>query len=945
MANIKVLLYDQAGAEYDVSYIDEIPLSLSYLIADVKDPSKRNTTFSKTINFNSKDVDLFFRVIWKLNSTLTTFDPRLKCKIKYYVNEVLQLDGDLQLIKVIVDPDSKTVNYQTTATGTIGNLFLAIGDAYLTDLDFSAYDHALTKANITNSWIPATSVTGVIGSGYYYGLINWGENNVLTDVEYHVKHMRPQLYKREYMAKIFAAAGYTWTSNYLDSTYYKSQLIPPTKEYLTLGTTAIANSQFYARRNATQTGTATPCYYSGPWTSFKTFNSIPNPSEVVLFNEDNVAPYNDPGGNYATGTGIFSPTTTNTFIIETLVNFDVVLANVGASAGAASYAVITFATINVCITQYNGIGWQVVGINTVNIPYTTLTGLTSSQQVYVQIPSWAALATENYRVEIVGSISFDLYTATSTLIVDGATTWKFNPTVNSTYSARLVNNNITEGGTLEINQCIPTEVKQIDWLMTEIKAANLYMVPNPDKAKDYIIEPRDDGFYVGEDNWSELLDFSKDYEVLPVSELDTKRYEFWNKQDSDQYNDAYFKQYKETYGFGYTDCVSEFVKPVKKTELIYAPTPIVDNQINGLILPKIFKNDNGTIKPMKSVIRQLYRGGNINMSYGGWKLRSSLAGDTVYNYYPFVGEVDNPYTPTLSLNWDTPQKVYYNYINATYTNNNLKNKYYSKMINQLSDKRSAVVKAYFNLNELKVKDFSFRKVVWVDHFNCYFYIQNFEYIMNTQQSTLVTMLKLQDYDTWQSNNIELPNEDPSELNRIVNGNYSNGINNTNNGNASHIVNGRGNFIASGATDIQLDNCTNVVVNGDVSAFRGIGLSNVVITNTSNNSTIVAPNAPITITSDTTLDITYHNRTVFADATAGDFTIYWDSATMNHCTVNFIRADGSTNIVYLSDADATVEVMGNSVPYDTSLAPFNQYAALPIIQRLDSGGVKQLYINY
>ena len=942
MANIKVLLYDQAGLEYDVSYIDEIPLSLSYLIADVKDPSKRNTTFSKTINFNSKDVDLFFRVIWKLNSTLTTFDPRLKCKIKYYVNEVLQLDGDLQLIKVIVDPDSKTVNYQTTATGTIGNLFLAIGDAYLTDLDFSDYDHALTKANVTNSWIPATSVTGVIGSGYYYGLINWGENQVLTDVEYHVKHMRPQLYKREYMAKIFAAAGYTWTSAYLDSTYYKSQLIPSTKEYLTLGATAITNSQFYARRNATQTGTLINTGYSTFFNSWVSSNfSSP---DVVLFNEDNIAPYNDPGGNYATGTGIFSPTTTNDFKIETLIDFEIVLTN---SLGTATNAYLnsnSFVTVN--ITQFNLSGWQTIATSAYNVGNTAMPTLTSNTyQIYVQLPSWAALATENYRVEIYGILDYDLYTAASVPVTTGITTAQINVKTNSTYAARLVNNNITEGGFLEINQCIPTEVKQIDWLMTEIKAANLYMIPNPDKAKDYIIEPRDDGFYVGEDNWSELLDFSKDYEVLPVSELDTKRYEFWNKQDSDQYNDAYFKQYKQTYGFGFTDCVSEFVKPVKKTELIYAPTPIVDNQVNGLILPKIFKNDNGTIKPMKSVIRQLYRGGNINMSYGGWKLRSSLAGDTVYNYYPFVGEVDNPYTPTLSLNWDTPQKVYYNYINATYTNNNLKNKYYSKMINQLSDKRSAVVKAYFNLNELKVKDFSFRKVVWVDHFNCYFYIQNFEYIMNTQQSTLVTMLKLQDYDTWQSNTIELPNEDPSELNRIVNGNYSNGINNTNNGNASHIVNGRGNFIASGATDIQLDNCTNVVVNGDVSAFRGIGLSNVVITNASNNSTIVAPNAPITITSDTTLDITYNNRTVFVDATAGDITIYWDSATMNHCTVNFIRADGSANIVYLSDADATVEVMGNSVPYDTSLAPFNQYAALPIIQRLDSGGVKQLYINY
>ena len=923
MANIKVLLYDQAGLEYDVSYIQEIPLSLSYLIADVKDPSKRNTTFSKTINFNSKDVDLFFRVIWKLNSTLTTFDPRLKCKIKYYVNEVLQLDGDLQLIKVIVDPDSKTVNYQTTATGTIGNLFLAIGDAYLTDLDFSAYDHSLTKANVTNSWIPATSVTGVIGSGYYYGLINWGENQILTDVEYHVKHMRPQLYKREYMAKIFAAAGYTWTSTYLDSTYYKSQLIPPTKEYLTLGTTAIANSQFYARRNATQVGALMNGGYSTFSNQWVYSNWQIGNTDVVLFNEDNIAPYNDPGGNYATGTGIFSPTTSNDFKIETLIDFEIVLTN---SLGTATNAFInTPSFVVIKITQFDGLNWVPIATASYGLANEVMTTLTSNTyQLYVQLPSWAALATENYRVEIGGDLSYYLYTAASVPVTTGITTTQINIKTNSTYAARLINNNITEGGFLEINQCIPTEVKQIDWLMTEVKAANLYMIPNPDKAKDYIIEPRDDGFYVGEDNWSELLDFSKDYEVLPVSELDTKRYEFWNKQDSDQYNDAYFKQYKETYGFGYTDCVSEFVKPVKKTELIYAPTPIVDNQVNGLILPKIFKNDNGTIKPMKSVIRQLYRGGNINMSYGGWKLRSSLAGDTVYNYYPFVGEVDNPYTPTLSLNWDTPQKVYYNYINATYTDNNLKNKYYSKMINQLSDKRSAVVKAYFNLNELKVKDFSFRKVVWVDHFNCYFYIQNFEYIMNTQQSTLVTMLKLQDYDTWQSNTIELPNEDPSELNRIVNGNYSNGINNTNNGNASHIVNGRGNFIASGATDIQLDNCTNVVVNGDVSGFRGVGLSNVVITNTSNNSTVSAPSPFIIVQNDIYLDVTYHGKKLFIDASLNDITIYWDNANMANCEVTILRADASAFNVYMSDVDVSTSVMGVGIPVNLGMVVYDSF---------------------
>lgn len=911
MANIKVLLYDQADLEYDVSYIEEIPLSLSYLISDVSNPAQRNTTFSKTINFNSKEVDLFFRVIWKLNSSLTTFDPRLKCKIKYYVNEVLQLDGDLQLKNVVVSPDGKQVNYQVTATGTIGNLFLKIADAYLTDLDFSAYNHALTQANVVNSW------SATAGTGYYYGLINWGENQVNSETEYHVKHFRPQFYKREYMAKIFAAAGYTWTSAHLDSAYYKSQVIPPTVEYLKLSSTAITNSQFYARRNTTQTGAATNCPYGTHWTGVKNFSS----SEVVLFNEDNVAPYNDGGNQYATGTGIFTPATTNIFDLSSLIKVDLVFTN---TVGTATNAVINSGNIQVYITQYNGVFWQPIAVSAIILVNEVMPTLTLNKEIYVVKPSLSANATENFRVEIVANLNFYLYTAGAVAVTTGTTTFKFNPKTDSTYYATLTNDNIIEGATVEVNQCIPTEVKQIDWLMTEIKAANLYMIPNPNKANDYIIEPRDDGFYTGEVDWSELLDFGKDFEVLPVGELNTKRYEFWNKQDGDEFNDKYFKEHKETYGFGYTDCVSDFVKPTKKVELIYAPTPLADNNINGLIVPKIYKNDNGVIKPMKPQIRQLYRGGNINLSYGSWKLMSDIVADVTYTTYPFVGEVDNPYTPTLSLNWDTPKKVYYQYINATYTDNNLKNKYYSKMINQLSDKRSAVVKAWFNLNELTVNNFSFRKVVWVDHFNAYFYIQSFEYIINTPQSTLVTMLKLQDYDTWAGHTIDVPDPEPVGIDRIVNGNYSNGTNNTNNGNASHIVGGSGNFIAAGAQDIQLYNCTNVVVNGDVTGFRGIGLSNVVITNTSSNSTVSAPSPFVIVQNDIYLDVTYHGKKLFIDASLNDITIYWDNANMANCEVTIVRADASAFNVYMSDVDVSTSVMGVGIPVNLGMVVYDSF---------------------
>lgn len=908
MANIKVLLFDQAGVQYDVSYIEEIPLSLSFLIADVKNPDKRNTTFSKTINFNSKDVDLFFRVIWKLNNSQSSFDPRLKCKIKYYVNEVLQLDGDIQLIKVIVDPDSKQTTYQTTATGTIGNLFLSIGDKYLTDLDFSAYNHALTKANVVNSWSAAD------GSGYYYGLINWGQNQVNSETEYHTKHFRPQLFKREMMSKIFSTAGYTWTSAYLDSAYYKKQVIPSTTEYIQLGTAAIANSQFYARRNANQTLTATTCAYSSSWSTgfFPTVTA-------VAFNEDNVLPYNDAGGQYNTANGEFTVGSSNIYDLSANINFDLNFTN---TLGTATNCVITTGQVYASISKWNGSSWVVIAQNGTSVAG-IYASLIISNTVYITLPNYSLTAGDKYRIEVIPFIlSFDLYTAGSVLITTGTTTAYCTAKTNSTYNATLVNNEITEGATLEINQCIPTEIKQIDWLMTEVKAANLYMIPNPNKVNDYIIEPRDSSFYTGNDDWSDLLDFSKDYEVLPVSELDTKRYEFWNKPDADEFNDIYYKQYQQTFGFGYTDCVSDFVKPTKKTELIYSPTPLVDNNINGLVVPKIYKNDNGIIKPMKSNIRQLYKGGVINMSYGTWTLKSSLSGDTVYNTYPFVGDCDNPYTPTLTLNWDTPHKIYYKYINATYTDNNLKNKYYSKMIKQLSDKRSCVVKAYFNLNELKVKDFSFRKIVYVAHFNSYFYIENFEYIMNTQQSTLVTMLKLQDYSAFVPSNFQPPQTDATGTDRIINGNYSNGINNTNNGTASHIVGGSGNFIAQGATNVQLTNCTNVVVQSDVTSFVAVGLSNRVITNANSNTVVNNAISPITITTNTSLDITYNERILFVDATAGNITLTWDCASMAGCKVYIVRVDGSVNTVSINDNDATVTYVGVAVPINMAIGRYD-----------------------
>ena len=917
---VKVLLYDQTGTEYDVSYIQEIPIAITKAIADVKNPANRNSDFSKTINFpGTSEVERFFSFIWRLNNTLATFDPRLKCRIKYYVNDRIQLNGDIQLLKVNLDPLSNEKIYECSATGTLGNLFLSIGDAYLTDLDFSAYNHTLSKTNVKNSWVPATSVTGVIGSGYYYGLINYGQNQVNSEVEYHVKHMRPQLYKREYWAKIFAAAGKTWTSTYLDSTYYKSQVIPASSENILLASGDVDNSQFYARRSSDQTGTANNCPYTTAWK----LTAGNETKDVVLFNEDNVAPYSDAGSQYATGTGVFTVGATNIYNLLTTIKFDLTIAN---TVGTATNCNVSFGSAYVYIQKWNGTNWTTIitGLNSVGFSG-AYASLVLSGQVDLTIPANTLTAGEQYRVVVFPfNWTFDLYTAGAVLVTTGTTTLTPTAKTNSTYAAQLVSQVITEGYTVTVNQCIPTEIKQIDWIMTEVKAADLYILQDPLDEDNYIIEPSGEGFYTGADDWTEILDFKRKIEFFPMSDLDAKRYEFTYKSDADEFNQTYNKSYQQNFGFGFIDCVSDFVRPTKKTELIYAATPIAGNTINGLILPKIYKNDSGVLKPFKSVIRSLYNGGVINLSYGTWTLKSA-SGDETLTSYPFVGDCDNPYAPTLTLNWETPKAVYYSYILATYTDNNLKNRFYSEKINQLSDKRSTIVKAWFNLDEMSIKKFSFRKIIYVGHpLNSWFYVNSIDsYNVMKRESTLVTLLKLQRYDAFVPATTELPEEIVSESSRIVNGNYSNGLNNTNHGSSSHIVGGSGNFISPGATDIQLRNCTNVVVNGDVTGFIGDGLSNVVIDSSLSNTHNVTNLPPILITADTVLNSTYNNRLLAVDATAGNVTLSWDCLTMAGCIVNIIRIDGTGSLINITDINAGSNTYrGAALPQDLGMAQYD-----------------------
>ncbi len=123
------------------------------------------------------------------------------------------------------------LEYEGALFGELSGLMAEISNKKLEDLDFSAYDHAYTHENISASW------DNTPGSGYFYPLIDYGlyrETDIVANQgDYNVGTLRPAFYVKEYIDKIFQAAGYTYTSTFLNTSYFKSLIIPHNAKELT----------------------------------------------------------------------------------------------------------------------------------------------------------------------------------------------------------------------------------------------------------------------------------------------------------------------------------------------------------------------------------------------------------------------------------------------------------------------------------------------------------------------------------------------------------------------------------------------------------------------------------------------------------------------------------------------------------------------------------------
>lgn len=299
-------------------------ISLNFNIADITEPDKRNSSYSKTIKVPETRNN---RAIFGDISDLTidsSFNPNKKSRCWILVDTIVVFEGNLQLKKISMDWRYDFSYYECVVYADNDGFFKELSELYLTDLDWSELDHVWSKENIMASWTASSW-----RHGYFYPLIDYGydfnlslintpliigaSGNAQQNPGVKINQMHPATNVKYILDKIFDFAGYTYTSDFLETREFKNLFIPynrdgrPTRDVESLsGRFAVAvggNGQSFEPDFVTQTMDP-PLYLF-----INDLNTIPNPDDTEILTPilnktvpfiDETSPYGDPDSVFDT---------------------------------------------------------------------------------------------------------------------------------------------------------------------------------------------------------------------------------------------------------------------------------------------------------------------------------------------------------------------------------------------------------------------------------------------------------------------------------------------------------------------------------------------------------------------------------------------------------------------------------------------------------------------
>ena len=242
---------------YPLDLLDNPNVSLNFKFSDIKNPASKQSSFSQTFKLPFTDNNNAFFQDWH-NSNVTEiengFSTNKENLASLFVNEIEQFVGTI----ILKGTYNKEKYYDVLLLTQVANLFTTMGSKSIKDsfTNFTTLNHTLTETNIQASWnnTMGADFQDSVGlcSKIVYPVQSYSEPLLWTDNDYlnndgsltdfsvydeelgtnitvngfsphkiRLENQKPAIQLRTVLERIFATNGFTWTSTFLDSVYFR----------------------------------------------------------------------------------------------------------------------------------------------------------------------------------------------------------------------------------------------------------------------------------------------------------------------------------------------------------------------------------------------------------------------------------------------------------------------------------------------------------------------------------------------------------------------------------------------------------------------------------------------------------------------------------------------------------------------------------------------------
>lgn len=551
---------------------DDEDIQLSNNVTGLFDIGVLPSDFTRQITLPGTKVNnAFFEHVYDISiESPFLFNTNIKVPAYFDFDSIYLSNGYLQLNKVNLIANKFIESYEVTIYGTLSSFGRDINREYLTDLtSLTQYNHTASYDNISASWGGNLFNGDIVyplvdyGRGYQFAqgsLQTFGINDI--DGALTVQDFKPAIRAKVVLDAIFAEAGYTYTSSFLNEAFFDDvyMICNNSLKYAEFSSIDLETYGKIKVGAISGSGMTDVILTSGSFTTLPWINVL-----------------SDPQGFY----------NNNRYTVDTITNIEGILnLNVNVSCSVN----------NIPGTFSNNGRWQIRMLNTsTSVAYGTTAiqsyisffdqlqnsrngGINTTYELQTQFKLYD-IPSGSYYFQIMQSPNSPTGTLPTVTMDPSATT--------KSYLEITQVNQAADGLVMNIPSNMPfgtSGIKQIDFIIGLQKKFNLVIYPNKTKANEFIIESFNNWYNKGQRwDFNQYINLDEKIEVIPANNLAVNQLNFGDTLDQDYISQQFSKAANREYGkIYYTDTTNFFSQGKFDVKTTFASTPLVRIAGTGL---------------------------------------------------------------------------------------------------------------------------------------------------------------------------------------------------------------------------------------------------------------------------------------------------------------------------------------------------------------------------